>query len=225
MDELIRTCGAMTSAGTPCKRAPIVGGFRCTLHGGASPEAKRMANEALLGARLPAARFLFDLIENYSRATCPACHMPTGDPNPVIRAAIAVLDRTGHGPSAHLTMTHEAPSEVEGLSDDQALDHLQEKLHRVQKMLDDRRRPDPHAIGHPEQRRSEQRHDHRPGQIGRRPRAPRLEHLRQECQSADDRGRKPDKLIYRTSIAKAGEPKVAPHRIVHHESRRRSDAD
>lgn len=105
-------CGALTSGGTPCKRATIRGGTRCTLHGGGSPEARRVAEEMLAIARVPAARVLLQIIEDWTADRCETCGRPHGDPGPVIRAATAVLDRTGLGPNA--TVTLERAQEPEG---------------------------------------------------------------------------------------------------------------
>lgn len=102
MDEMPATyirCGAVTSSGRPCRRAAIRGGTRCTLHGGASPQARQKAEEVLAVARVPAAGVLLRIIHDWQGSACPACGRPSADPGPVIRAAIAVLDRTGLHPS------------------------------------------------------------------------------------------------------------------------------
>lgn len=44
-------CGATTRSGGPCKRAPLVGGSRCRLHGGASPQARRAAQVRVVEAK------------------------------------------------------------------------------------------------------------------------------------------------------------------------------
>ena len=101
-DETFNRCGALTTAGTPCRRATIRGGTRCTLHGGASPQARRVAEEALAIARVPAARVLQMIIEDWMADYCETCGRPQGNPGPVIRAATAVLDRAGLHPSMSL---------------------------------------------------------------------------------------------------------------------------
>jgi hypothetical protein len=84
----------------------VAPGFtRCRLHGGDSPLARQAAQETLAAAALPAAAVLFDILDQWRRTKCPVCGMPTGDPSPVIRAATAVLDRTGLGPSASLSVS------------------------------------------------------------------------------------------------------------------------
>lgn len=42
-----RLCGAKTRGGKPCRRPCLLGGVRCRLHGGASPQALRKAEETL----------------------------------------------------------------------------------------------------------------------------------------------------------------------------------
>jgi hypothetical protein len=131
MNDLMRQCGAETSAGTPCKRAPIIGGTRCILHGGGTPEAKRAANEALLGARLASARVLFDIVNSYERdaerTPCATCGFtPKGDLNPIIRAAVAVLDRTGFGP--HMTVDVAPAEPLDAVPIDQVIVRLEKLL-------------------------------------------------------------------------------------------------
>jgi hypothetical protein len=122
MKHETRICGATTKdSGEPCKRACIKGGTRCTLHGGNSPLARQAASETLAAAALPAARVLFDIIDEWQRTTCPVCGMPKGDPGPVIRAAQIVLDRTGFHPSMSVQVSHtdEIPPWARWLTNDQ----------------------------------------------------------------------------------------------------------
>jgi hypothetical protein len=102
----VRLCGALTSSGTPCRRACLRGGVKCALHGGASPDALRVATETLIGARVLAARVLLEVMDNWTADLCDTCGRPKGDPIPVIRAAQLVLDRTGLGPTSTLTVDH-----------------------------------------------------------------------------------------------------------------------
>lgn len=98
-----RRCTATSKhSGDRCKRAPILGGNVCAMHGGKAPQVIAAAQQALVGARLSAAELLFEVIEVWRTTKCEACGQPKGDPTPAIRAAIAVLDRTGLGPSATL---------------------------------------------------------------------------------------------------------------------------
>jgi len=109
MHELQKRCEAQTGNGTPCRRFPIRGGTRCTLHGGGTPQARRVALEMLALARLPAARALLRVIEDWEADACDACGRPCGDPGPVIRAATAVLDRTGFHPAMTVQVDHGEP--------------------------------------------------------------------------------------------------------------------
>jgi hypothetical protein len=107
-----RMCGATNRDGTACKRAPIRGGTRCTLHGGNSPLARMKASEALAAAAWPAAEVLFEIIERWKERVCPTCGLPKGDPTAVIRAAQVVLDRTGFHPSMTLEVAQGSTSRV-----------------------------------------------------------------------------------------------------------------
>ena len=98
-------CGAKTSMGTSCRRRPIRGGARCVLHGGGSPLAREAAERRLMyGTELALDRLLDSLSEHEHDGPCAlcGCNPSSRDPN-TIRAAIAVLDRTGYGPGLKLT--------------------------------------------------------------------------------------------------------------------------
>ena len=102
------TCGAKTAAGNPCRRAPIVGGTRCVLHGGASPLARQEAERRLLlGVSLSLDRLL-DALEEHDHPPCDHCGCSPGRADPtVLRAAIALLDRSGFGPGIRLQHSNE----------------------------------------------------------------------------------------------------------------------
>ena len=57
-------CGAKTSDGDPCKNAPMLGGKRCRMHGGAAPQVKRKAQERLLDGVPKMLRMLKELASN-----------------------------------------------------------------------------------------------------------------------------------------------------------------
>lgn len=57
-------CGAKTSDGDPCKNAPMLGGKRCRMHGGAAPQVKRKAQERLLEKVPKMLRMLSELASN-----------------------------------------------------------------------------------------------------------------------------------------------------------------
>ena len=102
-------CGAKTSAGTSCRRRPIKGGARCVLHGGGSPIAREAAERRLLyGVSLALDRLLDALSEHEHEGPCPlcGCDPSSRDPN-TLRAAIALLDRSGFGPGLKLTAEDE----------------------------------------------------------------------------------------------------------------------
>lgn len=100
----MNTCGAMTRNGWPCLRPTAPGFTRCNLHGGHTPGARQAAAETLARAALPSAEALFDVVDAYHRTRCPTCGQPSNDPSPVIRAAQIILDRTGFGPNATVTL-------------------------------------------------------------------------------------------------------------------------
>ena len=98
-------CGAKTSAGTPCKRKPIPGGHRCVLHGGGSPIAREAAERRLMyGVSLALDRLLDALSEHEHEGPCALCGCNPASRDPgTLRAAIALLDRSGFGPGLKLT--------------------------------------------------------------------------------------------------------------------------
>ena len=102
-------CGAKTSTGTPCRRRPIKGGARCVLHGGGSPIAREAAERRLLyGVSLALDRLLDALSEHEHDGPCAlcGCNPSSRDPN-TLRAAIALLDRSGFGPGLTLRTEEE----------------------------------------------------------------------------------------------------------------------
>lgn len=76
-----------------CKRAAIKGGTVCTTHGGSAPNVRKAAQERLL-----------ELVEPALVALGKVLRDKHADDSVKVRAAIAILDRTGHGPSASLTV-------------------------------------------------------------------------------------------------------------------------
>lgn len=107
--------------GTPCNN-PVVGNtWRCYMHGGATPAAKMKAEMAMALLRVPAIELLYKVMETESKTidqfledTCAVCGYPKGDVEEkealiksclsATKAAQTVLDRTGMGPSATLTV-------------------------------------------------------------------------------------------------------------------------
>ena len=102
-------CGAKTSGGSSCRRYPIKGGSRCVLHGGGSPIAREAAERRLLyGVSLALDRLLDALSEHEHDGPCAlcGCNPSSRDPN-TLRAAIALLDRSGFGPGLTLRTEEE----------------------------------------------------------------------------------------------------------------------
>lgn len=142
-----RQCVATKSDGTRCKKPPHRGGTCCILHGGASPLAKMQAQRMLLSMVEPAAAILmlavmrceFEWIipvgvdgqpdEKNKYRRCMV-HEDDGCPDWSVRvnAGKALLDRSGHGPQAKITLSHDN----EGLDklDNDALATELEKLSR-----------------------------------------------------------------------------------------------
>ena len=103
------TCGAKTSAGNACRRSPIRGGTKCCLHGGGSPLARQAAERRLLYGVSHALDRLIDAVsEHEHEGPCEACgcNPSSRDPN-TLRAAIALLDRSGFGPGLTLRTEEE----------------------------------------------------------------------------------------------------------------------
>jgi hypothetical protein len=100
-----RRCTATNRAGEQCKRAPIIGGFICVMHGGGARHVREAARDRILGMVDPALDVLLRALN--SGDPCTACGRHD-DMGVVIRAAQLVLDRAGLGPS----MTIEAEVKV-----------------------------------------------------------------------------------------------------------------
>ena len=79
--------GPRQYAANRCKRYAVPGGLVCTAHGGKAPQVAAKARDRLLWAADPAAAVLADLLKS-------------DDENIRLRAATALLDRSGHGASA-----------------------------------------------------------------------------------------------------------------------------
>jgi hypothetical protein len=82
-----RHCRARRSNGTPCGAYAVHGAVVCRMHGGAAPQVKAAARERLLAAADPAAARLVELLSS-------------DDAMVRLRAAVALLDRAGLGPSS-----------------------------------------------------------------------------------------------------------------------------
>jgi len=69
-----------------CRKTCQPGAVVCNTHGGAAPQVVQKARERLLVAADPASAELAELLKD-------------GDPAIRLRAATAILDRSGHGPT------------------------------------------------------------------------------------------------------------------------------
>ena len=121
-DELgRRRCTANAkSTGDRCRKRPIPGGRVCKTHGGGAPQVQRSARQRLLAAVDPAIGVLIDVVETEIRVLTDQ----DGRPYEVgpghadrIRAAEAILDRTGYPRRAELSMV-DGVAELEALLDE-----------------------------------------------------------------------------------------------------------
>lgn len=95
-----------------CKRAAIKGGTVCTTHGGSSPVVRKAANDRLLALVEPALAALGKVLRDKH-----------ADDSVKVRAAIAILDRTGHGPSATVNVQDNRwDALLEGVAGDLGID-------------------------------------------------------------------------------------------------------
>ncbi len=131
-----RQCTATSKqTGERCKRAPIVGGFVCDMHGGATPAVKQSARERLLAMVDPALDALLRALQ--TRPPCEHCGRSDADRDPVVlRAAQLVLDRAGYHPTlgvvreaAHNPLSHLSLSEL--------ADRAEECARRARELADD----------------------------------------------------------------------------------------
>lgn len=94
--------------GDPCKRHPQAGMLHCSFHGGEALSGKIKAELAMAVLRLPAIEVFVKIIETFHlRPECPACGGTLADLDAqkvAMKAAVAVLDRTGLGPRAVLEL-------------------------------------------------------------------------------------------------------------------------
>jgi hypothetical protein len=83
-------------------------------------------------ARVPAARVLLRIIEDFEADRCETCGRPLGDAGPVIRAATAVLDRAGLHPSMTVHVSRGIQETgFEGLSSRELVEELEKLIVQV----------------------------------------------------------------------------------------------
>lgn len=91
VDDTRRCTATANRTGERCKAPAIKGHNVCRVHGGASPQVVRTAKQRLLELASPAVAALQEVLTN-----------PETDNATKVRAALGILDRTGHGPGAKL---------------------------------------------------------------------------------------------------------------------------
>ena len=130
-----RQCTATSKqTGERCKRAPIVGGFVCDLHGGKIPAVRKSARERLLAMVDPALDALLRALK--TGPPCEHCGRSDADKDPVvIRAAQIVLDRCGYHPTVSIVRA-EAPNPFEDFTVDETVAELERLLDTAKAMRD-----------------------------------------------------------------------------------------
>ncbi len=99
-----RQCTGTNRRGQRCGLAPIPGGPVCTLHGGKAPQVVASAQRRLLAGADLAIDYLLNLLE--PKPPCDKCGRSEADRDPVVvKACQLVLDRSGFGPTASLTVS------------------------------------------------------------------------------------------------------------------------
>lgn len=113
LGERKRKCTATNRSGERCGQAPIVGGFVCAQHGGKSPQAQRTARERLMALADPAIAVLQDVIQQ--RPACDHCGR-RDDVATIVRAALGVLDRSGHAAQQKIEVSRGPDNSLRDLS-------------------------------------------------------------------------------------------------------------
>jgi hypothetical protein len=90
-DDSRRCTATANRTGERCRAPAIKGGTVCRVHGGAAGHVKKAAKERLLELVDPALAALHKVLTDKD-----------ADDSTKVRAAVAILDRTGHGPGAHI---------------------------------------------------------------------------------------------------------------------------
>ena len=110
MDDNRRCRAQSTRSGERCKKAAILGGTVCATHGGSAPQVRAKAAERLRAFQPPAVIRLEDGLNAIQRQLDRHGLVVDVGPDHAIRvrAATAILDRTGMGPSQSVNVSHEA---------------------------------------------------------------------------------------------------------------------
>src|ERR1043166_2631936 len=103
-----RRCTATNRAGERCGRAPIAGGFVCTMHGGNLPWVREAAKQRLMSMIEPALDVVYRALRH--APPCEHCGRSDAERAPVaLAAAKTVLDRAGFSPQLAITVTQQPP--------------------------------------------------------------------------------------------------------------------
>lgn len=96
-----------------CKRTAIPGGTVCRYHGGAAPQVMKAAAERLKELQYPAITAIEGALEaNRGYITKDGDVHTEADHPTRLRAATAVLDRTGLGPTTKQEVEHSASAQL-----------------------------------------------------------------------------------------------------------------
>lgn len=142
LGETSRRCTATNRQGERCKRAPIVGGFVCALHGGKAPQVAGAARARLLAIVDPALERLERIVRG--APPCERCGRSDSDLNPsVVKAIQIVLDRArdsagGFGPNARLDVQHSVS--LANLSLEEMAERAQANADRLREMVEQEKR-------------------------------------------------------------------------------------
>lgn len=96
LDDPRRCQGHSSRTGKPCTKYAIIGGRTCATHGSSTRQAKAKARERLDALADPAIAALRSVLER---------GIEDGDLGSAVRAAIAILDRTGFHPKQAMELS------------------------------------------------------------------------------------------------------------------------
>jgi hypothetical protein len=86
-----RKCGRQTRDGKPCNNYALIGATVCMIHGGGTPMAKAAARKRLMMIFEPALMVAYEIMMD-----------DLNEPEVRLKAALAIIDRCGHGPNMKL---------------------------------------------------------------------------------------------------------------------------
>jgi hypothetical protein len=117
MSEPVKCAAHSSRTGEPCQKWPIAGSNVCSTHGGSAPQVKRRAEERLRELQSPAVSSLADAIVADSHQLDRRGGIITLGPDHAVRlrAALAVLDRTGLGPTSNTNVNLSASQHLADL--------------------------------------------------------------------------------------------------------------